>query len=67
MPLNSSAGNWASVIFVSWRQRTSGCTASSHSSTLGIRALSELTFQVAISTGRIYAPAPGPVTRLGAH
>lgn len=30
--------------------RTSGCTAANHSSTLGMRAFSELTFHVAIST-----------------
>lgn len=43
-------GNWASDILVSWRHNTSGSTSANHSSTRGIRAFREFTFQVAINT-----------------
>ena len=47
--LKNRVGNLSSVHFVSCMQRTSGLTASSQRVTLGIRARTELTFQVAIS------------------
>src|SRR5581483_12292027 len=44
------AGNWASAILVSCMHNTSGWAYSSHSSTRGMRAFRELTFQVAMRT-----------------
>src|SRR5258706_13362329 len=44
-------GASASVSFVSWMSRTSGAARASHCSTFSWRALSELTFQVAIRIG----------------
>ena len=41
-------GASASASFVSWISRTSGSARASHFSTASIRALSELTFQVAM-------------------
>src|SRR5690606_16762566 len=59
MAWKSRAGNCESLIFVSWRQSTSGCTDSIHTTTPGIRALTELTFQVANSTAANLGPAEG--------
>jgi hypothetical protein len=36
---------------ISWKQATSGCADSSHARTVGRRALTEFTFQVAIRMG----------------
>src|SRR5512141_1860675 len=45
-----------SVSLVSWRSRMSGAARSSQRSTASWRALSELTFQVAIRTGDLLVP-----------
>src|SRR5262245_29632292 len=55
-PENASDGNASSGSFVSCRHTTSGWAYSSHSSTRGWRALSELTFQVAMRTGSTLLP-----------
>src|SRR4051812_46878862 len=51
------SGASASLSFVSWTRRTSGCALASHFSTASWRALSEFTFQVAIRIGRGYRPS----------
>ena len=54
----------ASASLVSWRQTTSGSMSASQASTRGMRAFSELTFQVAKRTRANLAP--GPSARRGA-